>query len=93
MMFQKVETGFEVTPTIARNLVHLKVVPRVAYDERRDGIVRFYGAQTEVTTSFGRWVEISGTNSEAKEIIKEILSQTGSDKRHSVSMSLMVEIP
>ena len=93
LMFQKAESGFEVTPTVAGNLVHLRVVPRVVYDERRDAIVRFCGAQTEVTTSFGRWVEIKGTNSEAKEIIKEILSQAGSDTRHSMSMSLMVEKP
>ena len=92
-MFQSVETGFEVTPTIAGDLVHLKIVPRAAYGEGNEAIIRFYGAQTEVTTSYGKWVEIGGTNTQSNDVIREILSQGIERNRSSMSMSLMVEKP
>ena len=93
VMFQSVETGFEVTPTIAGDLVHLKIVPRAAYGEGNEAIIRFYGAQTELTASYGQWVEIGGTNSNSNDVIKEILSQGNATNRSSMSMSLMVEKP
>jgi len=93
VMFQSVETGFEVTPTIAGDLVHLKIVPRAAYGEENEAMIRFYGAQTELTASYGQWVEIGGTNSNSNDVIKEILSQGNATNRSSMSMSLMVEKP
>ena len=92
-MFQTVETGFEVTPTTAGDLVHLKIVPRAAYGEGREAIIRFYGAQTEISTSYGRWVEIGGTSSHSNDVINEILSRGNETNRSSMSMSLMVEKP
>ena len=93
VMFQSVETGFEVTPTIAGDLVHLKIVPRAAYGEGNEAIIRFYGARTELTASLGQWVEIGGTNSRSNDVIKEILSQGNKRHRSPVSMLLMVEKP
>jgi len=93
VMFQSVETGFEVTPTIAGDLVHLKIVPRAAYGEGNEAVIRFYGAQTELTTSYGQWLEIGGTNSRSNDVIKEILSQGNKRNRSSMSMLLMVEKP
>ncbi len=92
-MFHSVETGFEVTPTIAGDLVHLKIVPRAAYGAENEAIIRFYGAQTELTASYGQWVEIGGTNSNSNEVIKEILSRGKATNRSSMSMLLMVEKP
>ena len=93
VMFHSVETGFEVTPTLAGDLVHLKIVPRAAYGKGNEAIIRFYGAQTELTTSYGQWVEIGGTNSRSNDVIKEILSQGNERNRSSMSMLLMVEKP
>jgi hypothetical protein len=93
VMFQSVETGFEVTPTTAGDLVHLRIVPRIAYGEENEAVMRFYGAQTEVTTFYGEWVEIGGTSSHSNEVIKEILSQGLQSKRNSMAMSVMVEKP
>jgi type II secretory pathway component HofQ len=59
--WQTVESGFEVTPTLAGNNAHLKIVPRMAYDDRQNAVIRFFGAQTELTVPLGRWVEIGGT--------------------------------
>ncbi len=55
--------------------------------------MRFYGAQTEVTTFYGEWVEIGGTSSHSNDVIKEILSQGRQSKRNSMAMSVMVEKP
>ena len=93
VIFQTVDTGFEVTPTIAGDLVHLRIVPRAAYGEGPQAIIRFYGAQTELTTSYGKWVQIGGTNSRSNDVIKEILSRGKASRRNSMSMSLMVEKP
>ena len=91
--FQSIETGFEVTPTTAGDLVHLRIVPRIAYGEANEAVMRFYGAQTEITTFYGHWVEIGGIGAHSNEVIQEILSQGLQSKRNSVVMSVMVEKP
>jgi type II secretory pathway component HofQ len=93
VMFQNVETGFEVTPTIAGDLVHMRIVPRIAYEEGPDAVIRYYGAQTEVTTTYGQWLEIGGTTTQSNDVIREILSRGVESKRNSMTMSLMVEKP
>jgi type II secretory pathway component GspD/PulD (secretin) len=91
--WQTVESGFEVTPTLADDNAHLKIVPRIAYDARQDAVVRFFGVQTELTVPLGRWVEIGGTTDQKNEIIREIFSLGSSRGQSSTSMSLMVERP
>jgi len=89
--WQTVESGFEVTPTLAGDNAHLKIVPRIAYDDRQDAVIRFFGAQTELTVPLGRWVEIGGNTGQKNEIVKEIISLSRSGGKSSTSMSLMVE--
>jgi hypothetical protein len=91
--WRTVESGFEVTPIVAGELVHLKIVPRLAYDDRKDAVIRFFGAQTELTTPFGQWVEIGGTTDQQNEIFREILSQSKSGGNSVNSISIMVERP
>ena len=91
--WQNVESGFEVTPMLTGNNAHLKIVPRLAYDDRKDAVIRFFGAQTELTVPLGRWVEIGGTTDQKNEIIREIISLSSSRGQTSTSMSLMVERP
>ncbi|MGD1986067.1 MAG: hypothetical protein PVF30_06250, partial [Desulfobacterales bacterium] len=90
---QTVESGFEVTPTIAGDNVILKIVPRIAYDDSEDTVIRFFGAQTEVTAPFGQWVDIGGVGDQQNEIIQEILTQRVSSGQTVTSMSLMVQRP
>jgi hypothetical protein len=91
--WQTVESGFEVTPTLAGDNAHLKIVPRITYDDRQDAVIRFFGAQTELTVPLGRWVEIGGNTGQKNEIVKEIISLSRSRGETSTSMSLMVERP
>jgi hypothetical protein len=89
--WQKAESGFEVTPIVAGDNVHLKIVPRVAYDDRKDAVIRFFGAQTELTTSFGQWVQIGGTTDQQNEIFREILSRRMGGGKSASTISIMVE--
>lgn len=91
--WQNVESGFEVTPTIVGDTVHLKILPRLAYDDRKDAVIRFFAAQTEVTAPLGQWVEIGGVHDQQNEIVKEILSQRRSGENTATSMYLLVEKP
>jgi len=93
VVFQTVETGFDVTPTVAGENVLLKIVPRVAYGDRNDAVIRFYGAQTELSVPYGVWVEIGGSNTHSNEVVEEILSRRSDRSRTRMSMSLMVEKP
>jgi len=93
VVYQTIETGFDVTPTVAGDNVLLRIVPRIAYGDRKDAIVRFYGAQTELAVPYGRWVEIGGTSSQGDEVVNEILSRGSASKHTAMSMSLMVEKP
>ena len=88
-----IESGFEVTPTVIGNNVHLRIVPRIAYDDNQEAVVRFFGAQTELTMPFGTWVEIGGIADQNNEVLKEILSRGDDHQRRSRTMSLMVEKP
>jgi type II secretory pathway component GspD/PulD (secretin) len=91
--WHSVESGFEVTPIIAGDNIILKIVPRIAYDDREDAVIRFLGAQTELTVPFGQWVEIGGADSRQNEIFREILSQRTSRGQTITSMSVMVQRP
>lgn len=90
--WQYAESGFEVTPTVVGDSVHLKIIPRIAYDDRRDAVIRFFGAQTELTVPIGQWVEIGGLADQQNEIIQEILSGSQGGENTATAMSLMVEI-
>lgn len=89
--WHSVESGFEVTPTIIGDNVILKIVPRIAYDDREDAVIRFFEAQAELTAPFGQWVEIGGANSQQNELFREILSQRTSRGQTATSMSILVQ--
>jgi len=91
VIWQNAESGFEVTPTVMGDRVHLKIVPRISYDDRKDDVVRFFEAQTELTVPFGQWVEIGGGEGQQNEIIKEILSRGTAGQKTAGSMSIMVQ--
>lgn len=86
-----IETGFEVVPTIFSDRVLMKIVPRMAYDDDPDAVVRFYGARTEVSVPFGQWVEIGGVDDQQNEVVREILSRGRNNQATSMSMAIMAE--
>ena len=91
VVWRTAESGFEVTPIVAGENVHLKILPRVAYDDRKDAVIRFFEAQTELTVPFGQWVEIGGSTDRQNEIFREILSRGEGGGNSANTVSIMVE--
>jgi hypothetical protein len=91
VVWQNAESGFEVIPTLIGDNVHLKIIPRITYDDRQDGIIRFFGAQTELTVPLGQWVEIGGAAGQENDVIQEIFSGSQDSEDTATSISLMVE--
>ena len=91
VVWRTAESGFEVTPIVAGENVHLKILPRVAYDNRKDAVIRFFEAQTELTVPFGQWVEIGGSTDRQNEIFREILSRSKGGGNSVNTVSIMVE--
>lgn len=89
--YRSADSGFEVTPLPAGDNVRLKIVPRVTDGSPERGVIRFYGAQIEITVPFGRWVDIGGRSENKNRIVDDILAWRRADSTRSVSMSLMVE--
>jgi len=55
------------------------------------GSVPFTAAVTTVRVSLNEWVRIGGTNKDANEVFREILSAGRSEKRSSLSLWVKVE--
>jgi hypothetical protein len=93
VVWKNAESGFEITPIVVGDNVHLKIMPRLVYDHSKDGVIRLFGAQMELTTPFGQWVEIGGTPDQQNEIFREILSQSMGAGNSANTISIMVERP
>ena len=91
--FRDVETGFEVTPTIAGDRAHLDITPRISYlaSDNDRGVVRFTESATSVTVPLNQWFSLSGSGQESNEVFQEILG-AGSNRQDSrLSISLLVK--
>jgi len=90
--FRSIETGMEVRPVVARDHVHIEIVPRISYQEAgKRGVIRFIEASTRLSIPRGRWIIIGGNREESNEVIRDILSRGSAKKRSTLSLSLMVE--
>jgi type II secretory pathway component GspD/PulD (secretin) len=90
--FRRIETGMEVRPVVAGDQVHIEIVPRISYEEAGGrGVIRFIEASTRLSIPRGRWITIGGSNEEGNEVIRDILSSGSTQKRSTLSLSLMVE--
>ena len=93
VVWKNAESGFEITPIVVGDNVHLKIMPRLVYDHHKDGVIRLFGAQMELATPFGQWVEIGGTGDQQNEIFREILSQRMGGGNSANTISILVERP
>ena len=75
VVWKSADSGFMVTPTVVGDNVHLKIVPSVSCADCKDGVIRSFGAQTELTAPFGQWVEIGGITDLQNESFRDARSQ------------------
>ncbi|MFQ5843228.1 MAG: hypothetical protein ACE5I8_12425, partial [Thermodesulfobacteriota bacterium] len=90
--FRSIETGMEVRPVVAGDQVYIEIIPRISYEEAGGrGVIRFIEASTRLSVPRGRWTTIGGSNEEGNEVVRDILSSGSTEKRSTLSLSLMVE--
>ena len=84
VVFQRIETGFDVKPVIRENMADVEIVPRISEmgSGGRPGGVRFAEASTQVQVPLGQWVTIGGSDQSANEVLRAIL-EAGSSRQSS----------
>jgi type II secretory pathway component GspD/PulD (secretin) len=93
VVFQRMETGFEVKAVLQGNLAEVEIVPRISgmSPGGRPGEVRFAGAATRVQVPTGRWISIGGSEQGANEVVRAILEAGASRHSSQLGIELMVE--
>jgi len=95
VVFQRIETGFDVKPVIRENMADVEIVPRISEmgSGGRPGGVRFAEASTQVQVPLGRWVTIGGSDQSANEVLRAILEAGSSRQSSALNIQLLVEAP
>jgi type II secretory pathway component GspD/PulD (secretin) len=93
VVFQRIETGFDVKPVIRENMADVEIVPRISETGSGDrpGGVRFAEASTRVQVPLGQWVTIGGSDQSGNEVLRAILEAGSSRQSSALSIQLWVE--
>ena len=93
VVFQRIETGFDVKPVIRENMADVEIVPRISEmgSGGRPGGVRFAEASTQVQVPLGQWVTIGGSDQSGNEVLRAILEAGSSRQSSALSIQLFVE--
>ena len=93
VVFQRIETGFDVKPVIRENMADVEIVPRISEmgSGGRPGGVQFAEASTHVQVPLGQWVTIGGSDQSANEVLRAILEAGSSRQSSALSIQLFVE--
>jgi rRNA processing protein Gar1 len=89
--FRHMETGFQVIPILREGYAVLQITPLISGMGTRPGSVKFTEASTTVRVPLQEWVRIGGSDQNANEVIREILSVGRREQGSSVSLWLKVE--
>jgi len=93
VVYQRIETGFDVKPVIRANMADVEIVPRISETGAggRTGGVRFAEASTQVQVPLGQWVTIGGSDQSGNEVLNAILEAGSSRQSSALSIQLFVE--
>jgi hypothetical protein len=90
--FYRLDTGMEVSPIVRGDNVMIEVTPRITYFANEDsGMIRFVDAATTLVAPRNRWVSLGGSDVEANEVIREILTRTSSHARTGLLLLLKAD--
>jgi type II secretory pathway component GspD/PulD (secretin) len=91
LAIQRIETGFEVMPTLLKDHADVEIIPRISHGGPGSRVVQFTEASTRLVAPIGQWVTIGGASQQSNEVIRAVL-EAGRGERSSVtSISLLVE--
>jgi type II secretory pathway component GspD/PulD (secretin) len=93
VVYQRIETGFDVKPVIRGNMAEVEIVPRISEmgSGGRSGGVRFAEASTRIQLPLGQWVTIGGSDQSGNEVLRAILEAGSSGQSSTLSIQLIVE--
>jgi type II secretory pathway component GspD/PulD (secretin) len=93
VVFQRIETGFDVKPVIRENMADIEIVPRLSETGSggRPGGIRFAEASTRVQVPLGQWVTIGGSDQSGNEVLRAILEAGSSRQSAALSIQVFVE--
>ena len=88
--FERVQTGFWVTPLMAGDRIDLEIVPEIA-DLDAGQQIRFAAASVHLAVQPGRWIQIGGGKNAETAALAEILGLSEGRREESFSILLKVE--
>jgi type II secretory pathway component GspD/PulD (secretin) len=91
VVYENVETGFEITPVIKGDRADVKIVPRISDVENLGGVIRYSEAATFINVPLGEWVAIGGTDRNQNEVLQTFFENGGNGKESYFSISIKVE--
>lgn len=91
LAIQRIETGFEVMPTLLKDHADVEIVPRISHGGPGSRVVRFTEASTRVMAPIGQWVTIGGASQHSNEVIRAVLEAGRGERTSVTSISLLVE--
>jgi type II secretory pathway component HofQ len=92
-VFHRVETGFEVTPSVRGDRAHLRITPRIgSMDPAAPGATRFAEAATEISVAPGQWIDLGALVATGNEVFSEILGRGKGGRHGETNIMLMVEM-
>lgn len=92
VVFQNVDTGFDVVPVVMGDKVSIDIIPRISNEmsDEGAGVIRFARASTSLMVPMNQWVTIGGSEETDNEVIAAIL-EAGTDSQNSkLTISLKV---
>lgn len=92
VVFQTVDTGFDVVPVVMGDRVSIDITPRISYEVpgREPGVIRFTSASTSLLVSMDEWVTIGGTSETNNEVITAILEAGAHTQNSKLTISLKI---
>lgn len=91
VVYENVETGFEITPVIKGDRADVKIVPRISDVDNQTSIIRYSEAATFVNVPLGEWVTIGGADENQNEVLQSFFERGGEDKESNLLISIKVE--
>ncbi|MBU1054608.1 MAG: hypothetical protein KKC46_12410 [Proteobacteria bacterium] len=95
VVYENVETGFEITPIIRGDRAYVKIVPRISdadhHRGKHGGIIRYSEAATSLDMPLGKWVTVGGADKKQNEVLQTFFASGGNDKESNFTISIKVE--
>lgn len=95
VVYENIETGFEITPIIRGDRAHVKIVPRISdanhHRGKNKGIIRYSEAATSLDVPLGKWVTVGGADKKQNEVLQTFFASGGKDEESNFAISIKVE--